>query len=90
MGGRGGGAAKRFLDFLRESPGRGPALAFMALLLGAAAYLAAGDEDTANRLAEYAYYALVIAVASELVWLARHRESDGEGRTGQSRSWRWS
>ena len=82
------GATRRIWGFLTESPGRGTALAFMALLIGAAIYLAAGDEETANRLAEYAYYALVISVASELVWMALHRDSDEE-RPSHTNAWSW-
>ncbi len=51
--------------------GRGFAAAFMVLLLVAAAFLAWGDEAAANKLAEYAYYMLVLSVVFLLVDTAR-------------------
>ena len=55
------------VGFVRGNPAALPAIAFMVLLLGAAVELALGDEAAANRLAEYAYYALVVAVVVALV-----------------------
>ncbi|ACB39409.1 glycosyl transferase family 2 [Pyrobaculum neutrophilum V24Sta] len=47
--------------------GRGLVLSFMALLAVAAYYLGVGDAATANKLAEWAYYALAGAVVALLV-----------------------
>jgi len=52
--------------FLAENVGALPAILFMALLIGAAALLALGDEVGANKLAELAYYSLVISVAIQI------------------------
>ncbi len=61
-GGRWGAVA----DYLRENPGAVPVIAFMALLLTAAAWLAMGLEGVANKAAELAYYFLVAGVALQL------------------------
>ena len=53
-----------------DNPGAIPALAFIALLMVAAVYLAAGDRAWANKLAEIAYYMLVLSVATEIAVLA--------------------
>ncbi len=49
---------------------------FMILLAAAAAMLLKGDEEQADRLAEYAYYFLVAGVVLELIKTLR--EGDGE------------
>jgi len=59
--------------YLRENPQALFIIPFMALLVLAAAKLALGDEDMANRLAEYAYYQLVAGVATALILVARER-----------------
>jgi len=59
--------------YLRENPQALFVIPFMALLIFAAAKLALGDEDTANRLAEYAYYQLVAGVATALIMTVRER-----------------
>ena len=59
-----------------EAVSRGLVIAFIVTLGMAAAVLALGDEESANRLAEYAYYLLVAGVAAALVDTAR---GDGEG-----------
>lgn len=61
--------------------GRGFVVAFMALLGAAAYFLGVGDVSTANRLAEWAYYALAGGVLSMLVDLAL-AERRGRGGTG--------
>jgi len=48
-----------------------PILLFMFLLVSAAVVLAIGDESKANKLAELAYYSLVIGVALQLYDVAR-------------------
>ena len=69
---------RRAARYVRENPAAPPALAFMALLTAAAAELAMGNEALANRLAEYAYYALVAAVATALVDALRGSRAGGE------------
>ena len=59
--------SSRLRGYLRENWGAPFITAFMTLLLTAAGYLAAGLEKTANLLAEYAYYNLVIGVVLQLV-----------------------
>lgn len=51
-----------------EALGRGLVLGFMILLVIAAAMLAIGDKERANRFAEYAYYSLVGGVLLLLVF----------------------
>lgn len=53
--------------FVRENWGAPFVLAFMLLLLVAAACLAFGIEWLANEVAVYAYYALVFGVVLQLV-----------------------
>ena len=62
---------------MRENPAAPPALAFMVLLTAAAVELAMGNEALANRLAEYAYYALVVAVVTALVDALRSSKAGG-------------
>ena len=71
--GRWGGVAAYF----RENPGAVPVIAFMVLLVFAAALLAAGFEGGANRAAELAYYFLVAGVVLQLY--AAVREGGEEG-----------
>ena len=54
-------------------------VAFMVMLTSAAIALALGSEVLANKLAEVAYYFLVIGVVAQLVNLVREeRKKDGE------------
>jgi len=48
-------------------------VAFIIMLVLAAIALALGQEGLANKLAEVAYYFLVIAVVSQLIVLVRER-----------------
>ena len=57
----------RLRGYLRENWGAPFIITFMTLLLTAAGYLVAGLEKTANLLAEYAYYNLVIGVVLQLI-----------------------
>ena len=52
--------------YFTENLGAAPIIIFMTLLLGAALTLSLGNEKTANKLAELAYYNLVIGVALQL------------------------
>lgn len=66
---------------------QGLAIAFIVLLALGAYYLAIGDETTANKLAEWAYYALVGAVAlalgEEIAGLRKRRREKAD--LGESR-----
>ena len=54
-------------------------VAFMVMLTSAAIALALGGEVLANKLAEVAYYFLVIGVVAQLVNLVREeRKKEGE------------
>ena len=54
-------------QYFKENPGAIPIILFMASLIGAAILLACGNERAANRIAELAYYYLVIGVVLQLV-----------------------
>ncbi|MET1102373.1 MAG: hypothetical protein ABWW69_07875 [Pyrodictiaceae archaeon] len=58
---------------LPESLGVTFAVAFMVMLVAAAVALALGQEPLANKMAEIAYYFLVVAVVSQIIGLARER-----------------
>lgn len=59
---------------ISENPGVTPVVMFMVMLVLAAVLLALGNERGANRLAELAYYFLVIGVALQLYSVARSRD----------------
>ncbi len=59
------------VTYLTENWGAPFIVAFMILLITAAIYLAYGNEAKANKLAEYAYYNLVIGVLLQLVSLIK-------------------
>lgn len=69
----GQGYFSQMLKSLRDSPGAPFILAFIILLILAAIHLAVGMEDQANKLAEYAYYMLVIGVVLELFAVIRSK-----------------
>ncbi|MCE4612015.1 MAG: hypothetical protein F7B17_08605, partial [Desulfurococcales archaeon] len=54
------------LDFAAENPHAPFIMVFIVLLVLAAYFLAVGDEESADRMAEYAYYSLVAGVAVAL------------------------
>lgn len=60
-------------SYLRGNPQALFVIPFMALLILAATKLALGDEDMANKLAEYAYYQLVAGVVAALMLTIRER-----------------
>ena len=78
--------AKEFKELFSESPGLPFAATFMILLVIAAAMLALGNEDLANRFAEVAYYNLVIAVILQLIAVVREsrRSRGGEGEGSEN------
>ena len=51
---------------LLENPGNSAIIQFIIFLMAAATYLALGSESLANRLAELAYYSLVLGVTATL------------------------
>ncbi len=74
---------------LKENPGRPFIIAFMILLIIAAAELAVGNSTIANKLAEIAYYYLVIGVVLTIYSVVREerrkiKERSKEGASGPS------
>jgi hypothetical protein len=68
-----------------ERLGNAFVVAFIILLVSAAASLAAGGEAFANQLAEYAYYFLVVAVVLHLAALALEEKDEKErGGAGET------
>jgi len=59
------------ITYLTQNWGAPFIIAFTTLLITAATYLALGNEATANKLAEYAYYSLVAGVLLQLACLIR-------------------
>ncbi|RLE53681.1 MAG: hypothetical protein DRJ26_03080 [Candidatus Methanomethylicota archaeon] len=55
-----------FKKYLRENLGAPFIIVFMILLIIAASYLSLGMEATANELAVYAYYCLIIGVLLQI------------------------
>ena len=54
------------VTYLAQNWGAPFIVVFIALLVGAAVYLALGNELVANKLAEYAYHSLVVGVLLQL------------------------
>ena len=55
-------------------------VAFMILLVSAAIFLALGDELTANKLAEIAYYMLVGGVVIQLIVVVKEGDKGEESK----------
>ena len=53
-------------DYFRSNPGAPFILAFMVLLLSAAALLTAGRQREADNVANYAFYALVVGIVIQI------------------------
>jgi len=66
------------LTYLKENWGAPFIITFMILLIAAATYLAIGNEPIANKLAEYAYYSLVIGVILQLIVCIKYERSDAK------------
>jgi hypothetical protein len=62
---------QKLLEYLKANLGAPFIVAFMILLASAAAYLAVGMEPSANDVAVYAYYCLVIGVILQLASYVR-------------------
>ena len=69
---------QKLLDYMKANWGAPFIIAFMILLSTAAAYLAMGMESSANDIAVYAYYCLVIGVILQLVSYVREGKDVGE------------
>ncbi len=57
----------RLKDYFKANPGTLFILAFMILLLSAAALLAIGRPNDADNVANYAFYSLVLGIAIQVV-----------------------
>ncbi|NPA23434.1 MAG: hypothetical protein GXO23_03970, partial [Crenarchaeota archaeon] len=83
------GIAEIIKKELKENPGRPFIIAFMILLIIAATELAIGNTAAANKLAEIAYYYLVIGVILTIYTVVKEerrkmRQSSKEGASGPS------
>ncbi len=65
---------KNMPTFLIENPGTPFIAAFVFLLLASAVYFSAGNQNLANVLSEYAYYAILIGVVLQAISLRRKKE----------------
>jgi len=70
---------KNIVEMSKDIPGWF-IIGFMIFLMSAAYYLAQGNEKFANKLAEYAYYCLVIGVFGRLIQLIREERRQGKER----------
>ncbi len=71
--------------YVRENPGSPFVVAFIALLISAAASFSAGRGDLANELSVYAYFSLLAGVVLQAVAAVR-RDRDGDaGARSRSR-----
>ena len=61
-------------DYLKKNWGSPFIMIFIALLAAAAGCLITGTKNTAELLAEYAYYSLVIGVVLQLVCYIKYGE----------------
>ncbi|RLF13321.1 MAG: hypothetical protein DRN06_08875 [Thermoprotei archaeon] len=75
---------RRMLEYLKENWGAPFILAFMALLIVAAACLSIGMEETANEVAVYAYYNLVLGVVLQLASYLKYGEGKEKTRSNES------
>jgi len=70
----------RFKEYFRENWGAPFIIVFMVLLVVAAVFLGLGLEFLAERLAEFAYYFLVVGVVLQLVVAIKEERSEDKGR----------
>ena len=68
--------SNRLKPYLRGNWGAPFILAFMIMLLAAAGYLCYGLESTANEVAVYAYYSLVIGVVLQFICYLKYGGGD--------------
>ena len=67
-------------EYFRENWGAPFIIVFMVLLVVAAVFLGLGLEFLAERLAEFAYYFLVVGVVLQLVVVIKEERSEDKGR----------
>jgi len=67
-------------EYFRENWGAPFIIVFMVLLIVAAVFLGLGFEFLAERLAEFAYYFLVVGVVLQLVVVIKEERSEDKGR----------
>lgn len=67
-------------EYFRENWGAPFIVVFMVLLVVAAVFLGLGLEFLAERLAEFAYYFLVVGVVLQLVVVIKEERSEDKGR----------
>ena len=66
-------------QYLRENWGAPPIIAFMTLLTAAATQLSLGNQQQAEKLAEYAYYLLVAGVILQTISYIRYARNGENG-----------
>jgi len=69
-----------FKEYFRGNWGAPFIVVFMVLLVVAAVFLGLGLEFLAERLAEFAYYFLVVGVVLQLVVVIKEERSEDKGR----------
>ena len=74
---------RKHINYFKTNWGAPFVIAFQALLIAAAGYLAAGAEAIANGLAVYAYYSLVAGVILQLASLLRERRENERGKRSE-------
>jgi len=72
---------EKALGYIRTNWGAPFILAFIVLLIASAALLSAGRSSTANSIAVYAFYALVLGVVLQIASYTRYGESEQEETT---------
>ena len=72
---------ERLRNYLKENWGAPFVIIFMILLIIAAVYLSLGIETTANDIATYAYYSLVIGVFLQLISYIRYERKENKEST---------
>ena len=74
---------RKHIEYFKTNWGAPFVIAFQALLIAAAGYLAAEAEAIANELAVYAYYSLVAGVILQLASLLRERKENERGKSSE-------
>jgi hypothetical protein len=68
---------RRSRQYLRENWGAPFVLAFILLLLASAVLLSSGNSNSANNIAVYAFYALVLGVVLQIASYVKYGEKEG-------------
>ena len=69
---------RKHIEYFKTNWGAPFIIAFQALLISAAGYLAIGAEAIANELAVYAYYSLVAGVILQLVSYFKYEKRESK------------